>query len=485
MRVYRNSLVFLLAKAAAEALPDCRLTVEHSFGAGFFCGFEGQCGKPITAAQTRTLDRTMRLAIRRNLPIRRYGLAFEEAVSKFEQSSQKDKADLLRFRNPPMVVVHECGRFLDLAHSPLAPSTGALPDFKLIRYPPGLVIQFPGMAHPARIARFRDQPHLFRIFHEHKQWGRIIGVRNVGNLNESIYRGSLPEFIRMAEAFHEKKIARLADQIADRRRELKVILISGPSAAGKTTLAKRLAVQLRVNGIATSTVSLDNYYVNDADNPRDAAGRPDYEHIDAVDLPLFNRNLLELIQGREIELPFFNFETKQREFRGIRRRLAPGEMVIIEGIHGLNPRFTPSIPPGRKFKIYISALTQLNIDANNRISTTDNRLMRRMVRDHLFRGNSPATTLRMWPSVRRGEKTWIFPFQSQADAAFNSALDYELAVLKSMVEPLLMTIKPSAPEYAEARRLQGFLDNFLPAPATDVPATSILREYIGASNFEY
>ncbi len=485
MRVYRNSLVFLLAKTAAAALPDCRLTVEHSFGAGFFCSFDTACGGHITAAQTRKLELAMRRDIRRNLSILRHRLAFEEAVAQFEQTGQRDKADLLRFRNPPMVVVHACGPFTDLAYSPLAPSTGALPDFKLIHYPPGLVLQFPDMRRPARIAPFRDQPHLFRIFHEHKQWGRMAGVSNVGKLNELIYRGRIAEFIRMAEAFHEKKIARIADQIAARRRQLKVILISGPSAAGKTTLAKRLAVQLRVNGIATDTISLDNYYVNDADTPRDAAGRPDYEHIDSVDVPLFNRHLQELIKGREIELPFFNFETKQREFRGDRLQLAPGEMVIIEGIHGLNPRFTPSISAARKFKIYISALTQLNIDANNRISTTDNRLLRRMVRDHLYRGNSPLATLRMWPSVRRGEKTWIFPFQAEADAAFNSALDYEMAVLKPMAEPLLMTIKPSAPEYAETRRLQGFLENFLEAPVGDVPATSILREYIGASNFKY
>jgi uridine kinase len=225
--------------------------------------------------------------------------------------------------------------------------------------------------------------------------------------------------------------------------------------------------------------------VDDADTPLDADGRPDYEHIDAIDVPLFNRHLLDLIRGRKVELPFFNFETKQREFRGVQRQLAPEEMLIVEGIHGLNPRLSRRIPADAKFKIYISALTQLNIDANNRISTTDNRLMRRMVRDYRFRGNTPARTLSMWPSVRNGERTWIFPFQAQADAAFNSALDYELAVLKPMVEPLLMTIKPTSPEYAEARRLQGFLDNFLPAPATDVPATSILREYIGASNFEY
>lgn len=485
MRVYRNSLAFLLAKNAAELFPKARLTVDHSFGTGFYCGFETPDKAQLTAAQTRRLEEAMRRDIRRNIPIKRYSLAFSEAVDKFEQTGWRDKADLLRFRNPPAVVIHECGEFSDLAQNPLASTAGILKLFKLRHYPPGLVLQFPDQSDIKRMASFRDQPHLFRIFQEHKQWGRIVGVTNVGKLNELIYRGDIAEFIRMAEAFHEKKIARMADQIAARRDRLKVILIAGPSAAGKTSLAKRLAVQLQVNGIVTSAISLDNYYVNDADTPHDPTGRPDYEHIDAIDVPMFNRHLQELINGREVELPFFNFNTKLREFRGDNLRLAPEQMVIVEGIHGLNPKFTPMISADKKFKIYISALTQLNIDNNNRISTTDNRLMRRMARDYQYRGNSALATLRMWPSVRYGEKKWIFPFQAEADAVFNSALDYELAVLKPMVLPLLMTIKPTDPEYAETRRLQGFLDNFLDAPVKDVPATSILREYIGSSSFKY
>jgi len=246
-----------------------------------------------------------------------------------------------------------------------------------------------------------------------------------------------------------------------------------------------LAIQLRVNGMRPVSISLDNYYVDDEHNPRDAQGRPDYEHIDAVDVALFNRHLLALIAGKDQELPVFNFQKKKREYTGNTLKIDKDQPIIVEGIHGLNPKFTPHIPAKQKFKIYISALTQLNLDASNRISTTDNRLMRRLARDHAFRGNSALSTLRMWSSVRRGEKTWIFPFQRQADVAFNSALDYELAVLKPLVDPLLMTVKPSDPEYAEARRLQAFLSNFLSVPRQEVPPTSLLREFIGDSSFRY
>ncbi|MFA5043476.1 MAG: nucleoside kinase [Kiritimatiellia bacterium] len=501
MRIYRDSLSFLLAKTAAALFPDGRFSVEHSLGAGLFCRFEamaggraspavarlqrGGQGGALSARQVAALEAAMRRIIARNLPIRRRKLSFADALERFQKAGMQDKVNLLRFRNPPKIVVYECDRFVDLAHGPLAPATGALGYFKLIHYPPGLVLQLPSGEAPRRVTPFRDQPQLFQIFHEHKTWGRILGVTNVGRLNELIMNGDVREFMRIEEAFHEKKIVRIADRIGALRRQVRLILAAGPSSAGKTTFAKRLAVQLEVNGLRPVMISLDNYYVDDAETPRDAAGRPDYEHIEAVDVELFNQHLLKLFAGKIVELPRFNFERKRRESGGARLRLAPGQVVIVEGIHGLNPRFTHRIPERQKFTIYISALTQLAIDAGNRISTTDNRLMRRLVRDHAYRGNSALATLRMWPSVRRGEKTWIFPYQAKADATFNSALDYELAVLKPLVEPLLMDIKPADPEYAEARRLQEFLLNFLAIPKYDVPPTSILREFIGASSFKY
>ncbi|MBI3987637.1 MAG: nucleoside kinase [Lentisphaerae bacterium] len=488
MRIVRRSLTFLLAKAVAELYPKARFLVQHSLGTGYYCTFEyGRPGRArhITRRQLDRIEALMRRLVGRNMPIERRKMSYAEALAVFRKTGQVEKLSMLQCLNPPKLVSFWCDGFSDLAHGPLAPSTGTLAHFRLIHYPPGFVLQFPDRERSARVAPFRDQPQLFRVFQEHKEWGRILGVNTVGKLNGLIVHKAIGDFIKIEEAFHEKKIARIADQIFERRRRIRIVLISGPSAAGKTTFAKRLAVQMRVNGLRPETISLDNYYVDDPDTPRDAEGKLDYEHLDAVDIELFNRHLLGLIRGREIELPVFNFQTKRREFRGQRLRLEPDQLLIVEGIHGLNPRLTHRIPAANKFRIYVSALTQLNIDTGNRVSTTDNRLMRRLVRDYQYRNNSALATLRMWPSVRRGEKRWVFPFQAFSDATFNSALDYELAVLKPLVEPLLMEIKPTHPEYAEARRLQEFLWHFLAVPKTHVPPTSILREYIGASSFKY
>lgn len=485
MRIYRDSLSFLLAMAASRMSPEARICVEHSLSTGYFYTVEPGMKKGGSASWVRRLEEAMRRLVAADLPIERRKLSFADAIALFEKQRLRENSDLLRFRNPPSVTIHWCDGFCDLTHGPLAPSTGHLDCFRLIDYPPGLVLQFPDRVNPQRVTKFRDQPHLFQIFHEHKEWGRILGVASVGRLNELIAGGRAGDFIKVAEAFHEKKIARIADAIHARRKHVRVIFISGPSSAGKTTLAKRLGVQLYVNGIRPVTLSLDNYYVDDPRTPRDSDGKPDYEHIRAVDIGLFNRQVKALIEGREVELPRFDFNLKRRVRSGLKLKIGPDQVIIVEGIHGLNPMFTPMLDRRSIFKIYISALTQLNIDRHNRISTTDNRLMRRIVRDHAFRGNSPLTTIRMWPSVRRGEKKWIFPFQEQADVFFNSALDYELAVLKPLVEPLLMQVKPNDAEYAEAARLQEFLANFLPIPKNLVPNTSILREFIGSSAFRY
>jgi len=423
--------------------------------------------------------------VAQNRPIERRKIGFTDAVREFETCNMAEKLNLLRYRNPPRVVVHWCDGFCDLAHGPLVPETGLLEHFRLIPYPPGFVLQIPEESTPTQTSEFRDQPHLFQIFQEHKSWGRILGVTTAGRLNQITYEGEVRSFIRTAEALHEKKLGRIADQIADRRDSVRVILVAGPSSAGKTTFSKRLTTHLRVNGLHPLTLGTDDYFVGEDRNPVDADGKPDYEHIEAVDLEAFNRDLLDLVNGRPITVRRFDFETKKPMHLAETMQLRKDQVLIIEGIHGLNPRLTEMIPPERKFKIYVNALTQLNIDADNRISTTDNRLMRRMVRDHQFRGHSPLETLRMWPMVRRGEEAWVFPFQQAADATFNSALDYELAVLKPFIEPLLMQIKPSDPEYAESRRLTGFLLNFLPIPEDFVPPSSILREYIGGSALEY
>jgi len=487
VRIYRNSISFVLAKAVSELFPDAQFSVEHSFGTGLYCSFEANGGNGAdekkNEARVAAIGRRMRQIVRQDLPIRRLKMSFEQATNYFRTTGQHDKLNLLRFRNPPRIVIHMCAGFSDLGHSPLSQTTGVLGVFRLIHYEAGFILQLPDRENPERVARFEDQPQLFQIFREHKEWGRILDVTTVGRLNELIANGEMSEFVRVAEALHEKKIAAIADSIVSQKR--RVVLVAGPSSAGKTTFAKRLAVQLRVNGVRPRTISTDDYFRDEAHTPRDADGNLDFEHIEAVDVILFNQHLIRLLAGEEIEQVKFNFEMKKREIVGAGVRLEDDELLIVEGIHGLNPRLTYMVPIRKKFRIYVSALTQLAIDANNRISTTDNRLMRRMVRDKRFRGNSPLRTLRMWPSVRNGEKTWVFPFQREADAAFNSALDYELAVLKPLVEPLLLEVKPSDPEYAEARRLSAFLSNFLGMPDFDVPRTSILREYIGRSGFRY
>lgn len=486
-RIYRRSLSFLLAKTVHELYPDAHFTIEHSFGQGLYCTFsrDAEPGVGIGARELASVERRMRKTVSRDVPIERRKIAYTSAVREFEESGQLQKLNLLKHRNPPRVVLHWCEGFSDLAHGPLVPSTGVLNRFKLIHYPPGLVLQVPERNASLDIPEFIDQPQLFHIFQEHKQWGRILGVNTVGRLNEITAANELKEFIMIAEALHEKKCAQIADQVASRRGDLKMILIAGPSSAGKTTFAKKLTNHLRVNGLRPVIVSTDDYFLGPEHTPRDDDGELDFEHLEAVDLELFNADMVKLIKGRQVELPRFNFETKAREYHGHKLKIDDDQVIIVEGIHGLNPRLTETVPAYRKFKVYISALTQLSVDFNNRISTTDNRLMRRMVRDHKYRGHSALETLRRWPSVRRGEKRWIFPFQREADATFNSALDYELSILKPLVEPLLTQIKPSDPEYAESRRLTEFLLSFLGAPYSLVPRSSILREYIGGSTFSY
>ncbi|HUI08310.1 MAG TPA: nucleoside kinase [Verrucomicrobiae bacterium] len=484
-QIYYHSVCFLLAKTVKELFPDARFAVQHSLGTGFFCSFEMNGKAGISDEQLLSIDRQMRATVERDVPIERRKIAFTEAVHRFEQEKQWDKYNLLRFRNPPKIATCWCENFFDLAHGPLALSTGVLTLFKLISYPPGFVLQIPTQDNPKELPPFEPQPQLFQIFKEHKEWGRILGVNTVGRLNEIIASREISEFIKIAEAFHEKKIAQIADYIYEHRNEIKWALIAGPSSSGKTTFAKRLAVQLRVNGLRPVTISVDNYFVNREQTPLDENGKPDFENIETVDLTLFNDHLMRLDRGEEVELPSFNFEKGCREYHGGKLRIEPDQIVLVEGIHGLNPRLTQSLPPTHKMRIYISALTQLNLDSNNRVSTTDNRLVRRMVRDNNFRGNSALATLNMWPDVRRGEKTWIFPYQQEADIAFNSALDYELAVLKPFVEPLLAEVKPYHPQYAEARRLLDFLSSFLGVSEHLVPPTSILREFIGHSSFRY
>jgi uridine kinase len=484
-RVYRRSLCYLLAKVMHELYPEVRFAIEHSLGTGFYCTFETNGHGGMTPADLDAIAAKLAGLVEADLPIQRRKLSFFNALDQFKAEEQPDKYNLLQYRNPPIIVVYTCGEFSDLAHGVIAARTGMLRDYALHSYHEGFVIQFPARDTAPAVPPLDDQPELFKIFAEHKRWGRILGLTTVGELNRIIAESRVEEYIRMAEGLHEKKIARIADQVDGEKDRPHVILIAGPSSAGKTTLSKRLMVQLRVNGLRPVTISVDNYFVDRDDTPRDENGEFDFEHIEAIDLAFFNHHLQQLDQGEEIELPVFNFEKGKREFRGDRLCLHDGEILILEGIHCLNPRLADSVPEERKFKIYISALGQLNLDRHNRISTTDLRLLRRMVRDHQFRGHSALRTLQMWPSVRRGEKRWIFPNQKNADIMFNSALEYEMAALKPLAEPMLREVKPDCEEYADARRLLEFLGYFLAASSDLVPPSSILREYIGKSSFEY
>lgn len=484
-RIYRHTACFLLAKVIRELFPSARFWVEHSLGNGFFCNFEHDGRKDVQPDEVTAIEDKLRDLVQRDVPIRRMKIAFEDAVQQFKNEGQKDKYNLLRFQNPPKVIIYCCDGFSDLAMGPLADRSGALHLFKLIPYAPGFILQFPDREDPLRLPPFEDRPQLFHIFQEHKEWGRILGVQTVGQLNEVIAEGDIDDIIRVNEALHEKKLAEIADAVTRQRDRVQWILIAGPSSSGKTTFAKRLRVQMRVNGLHPVTLSVDDYFVNRDRTPRDEDGELDFEHVEALDLDLFNEHLQRLDRGDEIELPKFDFEQGKRVSTGRTMQIGPGEIGIIEGIHGLNPLLSQALPNERKFRIYISALTQLNLNHNHRIATTDNRLIRRLVRDHQFRGHSALNTLRMWPSVRRGEKRWVFPHQQHADVAFNSALEYELAVLKPLAEPLLAEVKPRDDAYAEARRLQEFLQGFLGISPDRISPNSILREFIGESAFRY
>ena len=486
--VYERSLGFLLAKVVKELFHDADLSVNYTMGDGVYCTLDrGPAGghAPVSSDELQQIETRMHEQVARDLPIERRKVSFAEAVRRFEQAGQTDKLRLLRFRNSPRPALYGCEGFYDMPLQPLAPSTGVLTAFALHPYPPGFLLLLPHKGDGLQVAPFQDRPKLFQVFQEREAWGRILGVETVVRMNELIADGGIADFIKIAEALHEKKIARIADDIAARHGEARVILISGPSSSGKTTFAKRLAIQLRVAGLRPVTISLDDYFIDRDRTPRDEAGEFDFEHLDALDLPLFNRHINDLLAGRGVVLPRFNFETHASAMRDTQLCIEPDQPLIVEGIHALNPRLTAGVPDVCKFQIYVSALTQLSLDSHSRISTTDNRLLRRIVRDNQYRKHSAIDTLRMWPSVRRGEALWVFPFQENADVMFNSALDYELAVLKPIVEPLLLQIKPDVPEYAASRRLTALLFPILQLSDRGVPPTSILREVIGRSSFTY
>ena len=482
--IYRRSLSFLLAVAAREVFPQRNLYVGHSLGNSYYYTFENE-QKP-REGDVESLSQTMRSLAARDLPINFRYMAYEEALKVFEQNRQTDTSLLLEGRNESMVRVNQCGNFIDLFIEPLVNRTGLLGIFDLMAYQDGFLLRFPSRGGGGVIEPFEDSPGIFSVYGEYKKWGRIVGVHAVGRLNHMVADQSVQDHIHIAEAFQAKKLAEIAERIYERKDSVKVVLIAGPSSSGKTTTAKRLSIELKVMGIEPIAISLDDYYVNTDRTPLDEDGKPDYECLEALDVPYLNAQLLALFAGEEISLPVYDFKAGRRKEGGGRKiRMGRRTMLIVEGIHGLNDALTSQIERDTKFKLYVSALTALNLDDHNRIPTSDNRLLRRMVRDYQFRGAGAVKTFQMWPSVQRGEKKYIFPFQDGADGIFNSALDYELSVLKFYAEPLLRSVKPGMTEYTEAARILSFLENFAPIPPQYVPGQSIVREFIGGSEFKY
>lgn len=482
-KVYQRSLSFVMIAAAAELFPGKQVTVEHSLGKGLYC--ELHLGREITQNDIDQLKQKMSEIVIDNRPLLRRTMPVGEAIALFESTGETEKVKLLKQWKNPEVTIHTCGGVFDYVHSVMTPSAGNLRLFDIRLYPPGIILCFPEKANPSVLPPCGiSQPKLAKAFLEAERWGEILQCGYVSTLNEYIAQNKIGDIIRIAEALHEKKLAEIADLVAGHRRQVRVILIAGPSSSGKTTFAQRLGIQLRVNGVRPVPISLDDYFVDREHTPLDDQGEYDFESIDAIDIPLFNDHLIRILNGEEVEVPTFNFHLGQREMIGHKVRVERDQPLIIEGIHGLNEHLTEEIPREQKVKVYVSALTQLAIDNHNRIPTTDTRLIRRIVRDSQFRSHDALTTLRLWPSVRRGEERNIFPFQEEADVMFNSALIYELAVLKKYAEPLLSVVQPDQPEYSEALRLLDFLSYFDSIADDDIPFNSILREFVGDSCFQ-
>lgn len=481
--VYRHSLCFVLAMAAREIAPERRLIVSMAIGNGYYHYFDDN--KPITPQLLERVATRMRAIVESDLPIDIVSRSWSEALSGFERSNQVDTVSLMEYFNDPFVQVNECGGHRDLHIAPLVPRTGLLSVWELIPYRRGMLLRFPHTKTPYEMDAFVDIPVLYDIAEEYEKKAKVLGAGSIGALNRITQSGTMQDYVLVAEALQNKKLASIADRIAESSDKTKVILIAGPSSSGKTTSAKKLSVQLRALGFKPIHIELDNYFVDRSRTPLDAEGKPDFECLEALDIEYLNQQLLDLFDGKEIELPAYDFKTGTRKASGTVVSMKSNELFILEGIHGLDERLTPHIPAENKLKIYVSALTQLNIDDHNRVRTTDYRLLRRMVRDYNFRGHDARSTLGMWSSVQRGERLYIFPFQGSADIAFNSALDYELGVLKVFAEPLLQAVKPFHPEYSDARRIQAFISRISPISPQYVPSDSILREFIGSSVFKY
>ena len=486
MRTYVRSLFFVLYKAVEDLYPNGNIVLEHPISKGYYCQLK--LDRSIGLDDVQRIKQRMKEIIAEDLPFERFEKHTDEVVELFRQKGMNDKVQLLETSGNLYSYYYTLGDTIDYYYGSLLPSTGYLHLFDLVKYYDGLLLQVPNRSNPSKLEEMLKQEKMLEVLKEHRQWNQILGIGTVGDFNKACNAGYATELINVSEALQEKRISQIADEIYHRGQKgkpVKLILISGPSSSGKTTFSKRLSVQLMANGLKPYPVSLDDYFVNRVDTPKDENGNYDYESLYALDLDFFNQQLQALLNGEEVELPRFNFNTGMREMSGNRLKVDDNMILILEGIHALNPELTPHIPAESKFKIYVSALTTILLDNHNYIPTTDNRLLRRIIRDYKYRGYSAEETISRWPSVRAGEEKWIFPFQENADVMFNSALLFELAIIKDYAEPILRKVPNNRPEYSEAYRLRKFLEYFIPLQDKELPPTSLLREFLGGSSFRY
>ncbi len=486
MRTYVRSLFFILVKAVEELYPQGSISLEHPISKGYFCKLH--IDRTIGLDDVQRIKQKMQEIIAADIPYTRTESHTEEVVRLFEKRGMMDKARLLDTYGQLYSYYYQLGDTVDCYYSSLVPSTGYIRLFDIVKYYDGLLLRIPSRENPTKLEEVVKQEKMLEVFQEYHRWNQILGISTVGDLNVACNHGHATDLINVSEALQEKKIAQIADEITHRNQDgqrVKLVLISGPSSSGKTTFSKRLSIQLMTNGLKPYPISLDDYFVNRNDTPLDENGKHDFESLYAVDLPFFEEQLTTLLNGGEVELPRYNFTTGKREMSGKKLRIDEHMILIIEGIHALNPALTPHIPNENKYKVYVSALTTILLDNHNYIPTTDNRLLRRIIRDYKYRNYSAEETIARWPSVRAGEEKWIFPYQENADAMFNSALLFELAVLKDYVEPVLRKVPNRCPEYSESHRLLRFLNYFVSVQDKELPPTSLLREFLGGSSFQY
>ncbi len=483
-RTYVRSVSMVMAKALSDIMPKAVLRIEYPICHGYYCCIDNT-DYDVPENLIELLKFRMQEIIAEDLRIESIEQQTPRVISLFKERGQHDKAILLETLGIPYARYCKINDFIDYYNGVLVPSTGYIDSFNITKYNKGFLLHVPDRRSPKALAKFEDQPKMFDIFSEFAKWNKLMGLSNVGDFNTNCRDASVYNMIKISEALHEKKIAQIADMIKERQAESRFVMISGPSSSGKTTFSKRLSIQLMVLGLKPLVLSLDNYFVNRVDTPLDENGEWDFEHIEAIDLPLLNDQLTRLNKGESVEVPFYNFEDGKRYFKGDKLQIKENNILILEGIHALNPALTTAIPESAKFKIYVSALTTISLDNHNWISTTDTRLLRRIVRDYKFRNYSARETITRWPSVLRGEQKWIFPFQENADVMFNSALLFEFAVLRKHAEPILADVPQYCEEYTEAHRMLKFLCYFIPIPEHEIPPTSLLREFLGGSSFKY